>query len=70
MKKERKRSINFNAEIESVIGFAIGRKARSYQQKKKTEYTMIILCFIFTMKVTKYKMVRIINQKHNLCTYI
>ena len=57
MKKTRR----LETELLPLLGFAIGRKTYKYEKKKRTELTLLFLCWGITLATTRYKMVRAID---------
>jgi hypothetical protein len=58
--KNKSKSRTLKAELVEMFGFGIRRKTYKYEKKKRTELTLLFLCWGITLETIRYKMVRAI----------
>ena len=59
--KNKSKNRRLSTEILPILGFAIGRETFKYEKKKRTELTLLFLCWGITLATTRYKMVRAVD---------
>ena len=66
MKNKKSKVRIFTSEILPILGLAVGRETHIYTQKKRTELTLLFLCFALRLETTRHKMVRECDQTSDL----